>query len=77
MPTLITEALELLSEEDFMLPLLQFPKSGVYRTDKVAGTVEDKLNNYRAFHNLRSGRTSTVTARSSSAPSSTPAASTR
>ena len=50
--TLITDALDLLSEEDFMLPLLQFPKSGFYRSDRVGGPVEDQLNNYRAFHNL-------------------------
>ncbi|HWM23162.1 MAG TPA: ABC transporter substrate-binding protein [Ilumatobacteraceae bacterium] len=49
---LITGALDLLSEENFMLPLLQFPKSGFYRSDRVGGPVEDQLNNYRAFHNL-------------------------
>ena len=50
--TLITDALELLSEENFMLPLFQFPKTGFYRTDRVGGPVEDDLNNYRAFKNL-------------------------
>ena len=49
---LITGALDILSEEDFMLPLLQFPKSGFYRSDRLAGPVEDQLNNYRAFHNI-------------------------
>ena len=49
---LITGALELLSEENFMLPLLQFPKSGFYRSDRLAGPVEAQLNNYRAFHNI-------------------------
>ncbi len=39
---LITDALDLLSEEDFMLPLLQFPKSGFYRSDRVGGPVEDR-----------------------------------
>ena len=50
--TLITDALELLSEEDFILPLLQFPKSGFYRSDRVGGPVEADLNNYRAFENI-------------------------
>jgi hypothetical protein len=49
---LITDALDLLSEEDFMLPLLQFPKSGFYRSDRVGGPVEDELTNYRAFENI-------------------------
>jgi peptide/nickel transport system substrate-binding protein len=49
---LITEALELLSTENFMLPLFQFPKTGFYRTDRVAGPVDAELNNYRAFSNL-------------------------
>ena len=35
-----------------MLPTFQFPKSGVYRTDKVGGPVEADLNNYEAFINF-------------------------
>lgn len=35
-----------------MLPTFQFPKSGLYRTDKVGGPVEDELNNYEAFINF-------------------------
>ena len=50
--TLITEALELLSTENFMLPLFQFPKTGFYRTDRVAGPVDAELTNYRAFNNM-------------------------
>jgi hypothetical protein len=36
-------------DKDFtMMPLFQFPKSGAFRTDRVAN-VEGQLNNYRAF----------------------------
>jgi ABC-type transport system substrate-binding protein len=49
---LIKEALELLSEDNFTLPLLQFPKSGFYRSDRVGGPVDAELNNYRAFKNI-------------------------
>ena len=50
--TLVKDALELLSTEDYMLPMFQFPTSGFYRSDRVAGPVEDDFNNYRAFRNL-------------------------
>jgi ABC-type transport system substrate-binding protein len=48
---LIHSALTAMAEDDVMLPLFQFPKSGAYRTDRVGGPVEDELNNYRAFNN--------------------------
>src|SRR5262249_30803266 len=38
-------------ENLLMLPLMQFPKSGAYRTDRVGGPVEADLNNYMAFRN--------------------------
>jgi ABC-type transport system substrate-binding protein len=49
---LIKGALDLLSEDNFMLPLMQFPKSGFYRSDRLAGPIDGDLNNYRAFKNL-------------------------
>ena len=36
-PTLVKEAIALMAEDHVMLPLLQFPKSAAYRTDKVGG----------------------------------------
>jgi len=35
-----------------MLPTFQFPKSGLWRTDKVGGPVDADLNNYAAFINF-------------------------
>jgi hypothetical protein len=49
---LINDAVALMVEDDWMLPMYQFPKSGVYRTDRIGGPVEAQLNNYRAFHNI-------------------------
>jgi peptide/nickel transport system substrate-binding protein len=53
---LIKSALEAMSNPDniLMLPLMQFPKSGAYRIDKVgpAENVEAQLVNYRAWNNF-------------------------
>jgi hypothetical protein len=53
---LIKSALEAMSNPDnlLMLPLMQFPKSGAYRTDKVgpAEVVEKEFQNYRAWNNF-------------------------
>lgn len=48
----VKDALNLMREDWVMLPTFQFPKSGLYRTDKVGGPVEADLNNYSAFLNL-------------------------
>jgi len=48
----IKDAIKLMREDWVMLPTFQFPKSGVYRTDKVGGPVEAELNNYEAFINF-------------------------
>ncbi len=48
----IKDAIKMMREDWVMLPTFQFPKSGVYRTDKVGGPVEDELNNYAAFINF-------------------------
>ena len=48
----IKEAIAMMREDWVMLPTFQFPKSGLYRTDKVGGPVEDELNNYMAFINF-------------------------
>ena len=35
-----------------LLPLVTYPKSGIWRTDKVGGPVADETSNYRAFTNF-------------------------
>ena len=72
--TLIRDALELLSDDNFMLPLFQFPTPTFYRTDRLGGAVEADLGTDRAFRNLAAWRTSTATGRSSWAPTSSPGA---
>jgi peptide/nickel transport system substrate-binding protein len=51
---LVNQALALMAEDHVMLPLLQFPKSGFWRTDKVGGPVDGELSNYRAWNNFGS-----------------------
>jgi peptide/nickel transport system substrate-binding protein len=46
--TLVKEAIAAMAEDHMMLPTLQFPNVGAYRTDKVAGT-QSNLANYWAF----------------------------
>ncbi len=46
---LVKSAIALMVEDHFMLPTLQFPNIGAYRTDKVAGT-QSNLANYWAFN---------------------------
>ena len=42
-----------LQETDYvLLPLAQYPKSGIWRADKVAGPVGDEVVNARAFDNF-------------------------
>jgi peptide/nickel transport system substrate-binding protein len=48
----IKEAIALMRQDWVMLPTFQFPKSGLYRVDKVGGPVEGDLNNYQAFRNF-------------------------
>ena len=49
---LIKGAIAAMREDWVMLPTFQFPKSGLYRTDKVGGPVEGELNNFSAFLNF-------------------------
>jgi peptide/nickel transport system substrate-binding protein len=51
---LVKTALQAMADDYVLLPLFQFPKSGAYRTDRLAPTeaVEGDLNNYRAFSNF-------------------------
>lgn len=49
---LIQQAIGLMRQDWIMLPTFQFPKSGLWRTDKVGGPVGDDLNNYAAFINF-------------------------
>jgi peptide/nickel transport system substrate-binding protein len=48
----IKDAIKKMREDWVLLPTFQFPKSGVYRTDKLGGPVEADLNNYEAFINF-------------------------
>ena len=49
---LVQTALSLMETDYVLLPLTQYPKSGIWRTDKVAGPVGDSIVNYRAFENF-------------------------
>ncbi|MCX6536052.1 MAG: ABC transporter substrate-binding protein [Actinobacteria bacterium] len=48
----IKQSLALMAKDHVMLPLMQFPKSGFARTDKVAGPWTGELNNFQAFNNI-------------------------
>jgi peptide/nickel transport system substrate-binding protein len=47
--TLIKSAIAKMAEDHMMIPTLQFPNVGAYRTDKVAGT-QNNLANFYAFY---------------------------
>ena len=49
---LVKQALDLMAGDYVMLPLVQFPKAGFWRTDRLGGPVDAQLNNYRAFNNF-------------------------
>ncbi len=49
---LVKSALTLMAGDYVMVPLFQFPKSGFWRTDRLAGPVDADLNNYTAFINF-------------------------
>jgi ABC-type transport system substrate-binding protein len=48
----VKQVLALMAKDHVMLPLMQFPKSGFARTDKVGGPWNAELNNYAAFNNI-------------------------
>lgn len=48
----VKQVLALMAKDHVMLPLMQFPKSGFVRTDKVGGPWNGELNNYSAFNNI-------------------------
>jgi ABC-type transport system substrate-binding protein len=50
---LINTALDLMSDDWAMLPLVQYPRSGIWQTEKVAGPVIQDLGNYQAFQNIQ------------------------
>jgi peptide/nickel transport system substrate-binding protein len=47
--TLIKSAIAMMAEDYMMIPTLQFPNIGAYRTDKVAGTQSNLANFYFAY----------------------------
>ncbi len=50
---LINTALDLMSDDWAMLPLVQYPRSGIWQTEKVAGPIAQDLGNYQAFQNIQ------------------------
>jgi peptide/nickel transport system substrate-binding protein len=49
---LVKQVIEMIADDAVMLPLYQLPRVGAYRTDRVAGPVADRFDNYRAFSNF-------------------------
>jgi peptide/nickel transport system substrate-binding protein len=49
---LIHSALDLMASDWAMLPLVQYPRSGVWRTQNVAGPIDQDLANFMAFQNV-------------------------
>jgi len=49
---LIKDALRAMDTTHALLPLVNYPKSGVWRADQVAGPIEADLANYMAFKNF-------------------------
>jgi peptide/nickel transport system substrate-binding protein len=49
---LIHTGLDLMAEDLNMLPLVQYPRSGIWRTENVAGPVDKDIVNYMAFQNV-------------------------
>ena len=49
---LIHTALDLMAADWAMLPLVQYPRSGIWQTEKVGGPVDQDLDNYQAFQNI-------------------------
>jgi peptide/nickel transport system substrate-binding protein len=49
---LIKGALDLMSDDWANLPLVQYPRSGIWRSENVAGPVDQDIINYQAFQNI-------------------------
>ena len=49
---LVKSALLAMDEDNVLLPLVNYPKSGIWRTDKLGGPVGEQTANYRAFNNF-------------------------
>ena len=69
-PTRQVRPSPLMADDFVLLPTLQFPNIGAYRTDRVAGHAEQPRQLLRRSTTGTTSTTSTVTARSSSVPSS-------
>jgi len=57
--TLVKTALKATDTDHVLLPLATYPNSGIWRTDKVGGTLDADTANYRAFGNSFQGWTDT------------------
>jgi peptide/nickel transport system substrate-binding protein len=51
--TLVKDALKATATDHVMLPLVTYPNSGIWRTDKVGGPITAETANYRAFSNFQ------------------------
>lgn len=49
---LVHSALLLTDEDHVLLPLVNYPRSGFWRTDRLAGPIGEQTANYRAFSNF-------------------------
>jgi peptide/nickel transport system substrate-binding protein len=49
---LIHQGLDVMSDDWAMLPLVQYPRSGFWRTQNVAGPIDTDLANFMAFQNV-------------------------
>jgi peptide/nickel transport system substrate-binding protein len=50
---LVKSALKAMDTDHVMLPLVNYPKSGAWRTDKVGGPLDAETANYRAWSNFQ------------------------
>jgi peptide/nickel transport system substrate-binding protein len=50
---LVKGALKAMDTDHVLLPLVNYPKSGAWRTDKVGGPLDGETANYRAFSNFQ------------------------
>jgi peptide/nickel transport system substrate-binding protein len=51
--TLVKSALKAMDTDHILLPLVNYPKSGAWRSDKVGGPLNAETANYRAFSNFQ------------------------
>lgn len=50
--TVIKSVLRLMAADHVLMPVFQFPNTGIWRTDKVAGPIDQELSSYAPFNNF-------------------------